>query len=178
MPFGMKCPLEAERRHRAEAGCGPLHAVRCVPGGLLAGARRAPLPPPDRFPELFRALYAAGERGQSTGGLHVAALSDGEALLYATEEVGRHNAVDKAIGAAFLAGAELPALGLVLSARVSGEIALKAARAGLAWVASRSVPTTLALEVARAAGLPLVARAPGKDARVYLPAGGAGEGAA
>ena len=56
--------------------------------------------------------------------------------------------------------------------------AIAAAMPPLAWVASRSVPTTLALEVARAAGLPLVARAPGKDARVYLPAGGAGEGAA
>ena len=52
---------------------------------------------------------------------------------------------------------------------ISGGIAEKAARAGLAWVASRSVPTTLAVEIAAAAGLPIVARAAGKDARVFAP---------
>jgi FdhD protein len=81
--------------------------------------------------------------------------------------VGRHNGVDKAIGAALLAGADLGALGLLTTARISGEIAEKAARAGVAWVASRSVPTTLAVELAATAGLPLVARAGSPDARVF-----------
>ncbi|NIP78675.1 MAG: sulfurtransferase FdhD, partial [Gemmatimonadetes bacterium] len=84
-------------------------------------------------------------------------------------EVGRHNGVDKTIGSALLAGSTLTTLGLLTTARISGEIAEKAARAGLAWVASRSVPTTLAVEIAAAAGLPLVARAPGKDVRVFRP---------
>jgi FdhD protein len=73
--------------------------------------------------------------------------------------VGRHNAVDRALGAAFLAGDGPQGCGLVLSARISGQMAMVAARAGIAWIASRSVPTRLALEIARAAGLPLIARA-------------------
>jgi FdhD protein len=81
--------------------------------------------------------------------------------------VGRHNGADKAIGGALLAGSALRGLGLMTSARISGEIAEKAARAGLAWVASRSVPTTMAVEIASAAGIPLIARAAARDARVF-----------
>jgi FdhD protein len=102
--------------------------------------------------------------------MHAAALSDGRELLFAIEEVGRHNAVDKVIGQAILAGMPTAGLGLILTARISGEIALKAARAGLGWVASRSVPTTLALELASRAGLPLLARAVAKEARLHEPA--------
>src|SRR5690606_14588328 len=76
---------------------------------------------------------------------------------------------DKAIGAALLAGEDLGRMGLVLSARVTGEIALKAARCGVAWIASGSVPTTLALRIAAAAGFPIVARAADRDAHVYWP---------
>ncbi len=143
------------------------------PRPAAAPARRAP-PPLERFHELFRDLYAGAERSRDTGGMHAAALSDGESLVYGCEEVGRHNAVDKTIGAALLAEADLSRLGLVVSSRVSAEIARKAARAGLAWVASRSIPTTLAVASARAAGFPIIARAAGRDAYIF----GAGEDAA
>jgi FdhD protein len=84
--------------------------------------------------------------------------------------------VDKAIGGGLLAGANLARLGLVLSARVSADIAAKAARAGLAWIASRSVPTTLAVEIAEAAGIPIIARAAGPEARVFAGAPAAADG--
>ena len=58
---------------------------------------------------------------------------------------------------------------LLVTSRISGEIALKAGRAGLAWIASRSIPTTLALRIAQAASIPLVGRAPIKDAYVHNP---------
>ncbi|HUH12997.1 MAG TPA: formate dehydrogenase accessory sulfurtransferase FdhD [Longimicrobiales bacterium] len=128
----------------------------CAP--TLSRGAGAP-PAADRFGALLEELYARSQRYGDTGGVHAAGLSDGERLLFPFEDVGRHNAVDKAIGGALLADAPLRELGLVLSARISGEIAFKAARAGLAWVASRSLPTTLAVAVAERAGLPLVARA-------------------
>jgi FdhD protein len=115
---------------------------------------------------LFRSLFALTRRGD-LGGMHAAALSDGNELLFPLEEVGRHNAVDKVIGQAILSGTPTSGLGLVITARISGEIALKAARAGLAWVASRSIPTTLALELASLAGLPLLARAVSKEPRLH-----------
>jgi FdhD protein len=155
----------AEATHRREAGCGALHAVRCV----APPAAHRPPPPGSAapFPALFRALFETGGAG-----LHSAALSDGASLLTRAEEVGRHNAVDKVIGQALIEGRPLAPLGLVLSSRISGEIAAKAVRAGVAWVASRSVPTTLAVRIAATAGLPLIARAPSREAVLFDPAMG------
>ncbi|MGH7445399.1 MAG: formate dehydrogenase accessory sulfurtransferase FdhD, partial [Longimicrobiales bacterium] len=70
---------------------------------------------------------------------------------------------------ALLIDTDMSALGLVLSARVSGEIARKATAAGVAWIATRSVPTTLALDIAQSAGIAIVARAPSRDAFVWHP---------
>jgi FdhD protein len=149
------------RQHRLERGCGLAHYLECDPPA--ASRARARLDVPGGFPALFQALFADGRRG-----VHHAALAGAAGLLPVMADVSRHNAVDRAIGAALLAGMPLERLGLVVSARISGEIALKAARAGIAWVASRSIPTSLAVRIAAAAGIPLVARATGRDA-VVLP---------
>ncbi len=125
-------------------------------------ARPGP-PAPDALHELFRDLFRAGDERNPAGGVHVAALSDGDRLLHVQTDVGRHNAVDKVLGGALLIDTDARALGLVLSARVSGEIARKAAAAAVAWIATRSVPTTLAIEVARAAGIPIVGRAASRE---------------
>ena len=135
------------------------HVLPCPACAETLSSGRGTPPSAERFASLLEALYAGARRYADTGGVHAAALSDGERLLFPYEDVGRHNAVDKALGGALLAGAPLPRLGLVLSARISGEIAFKAARTGLAWIASRSLPTTLAVSVAERAGLPLVGRA-------------------
>ncbi|HEY8374935.1 MAG TPA: formate dehydrogenase accessory sulfurtransferase FdhD [Nannocystis sp.] len=161
--------MQAERDHRREHGCGLAFFVRCAPETIGRGPV-AGVPPQDvDFPALFRELYASGEQYRETGGVHTAALSDGRSLLYRVEEVGRHNAVDKVIGMSLLDGRALAGLGLVTTARISGDIALKAARAGLGWIASRSVPTTLALAIANVAGITIVGRAAGKEPRVYRP---------
>ncbi|MBX6363725.1 MAG: formate dehydrogenase accessory sulfurtransferase FdhD [Gemmatimonadetes bacterium] len=170
----VRAAVEAERVAAAEA----LRRSRAAGDDVVPRAGAAPLPPLDAFPELFRALYAAAARYQDTGGIHAAALAraDGGRLLEVVEDIGRHNAVDKVIGLALLAGTGPSGLGLVLSARVSGEIAWKAARAGLGWVASRSVPTTLAVEIATAAGVPIVARAASKEPFVHAARADAGDG--
>lgn len=156
-----------EARHQTAHGCGLLHFLHCDPA-LLGGRRRPlPLPADDAFPALFESLYAAAERSRVTGGLHTTALTDGRRLRFHVEEVGRHNAADKVIGAAVLADEDAGGLGLVTTARISGEIALKAARAGLSWIASRSVPTTLAVRIAEAAGMPMVGRAAGRHRRLF-----------
>jgi FdhD protein len=149
---------EQERRHAAERGCGLLHVVMCD-ATAVRHDRVLAVPPNDRFPPLFRALFAAASARHPDGGVHAAALTDGKRLVSQIEDVGRHNAVDKIIGAAFLDDLDLRALGLILSARVSAQIALSAARAGVAWIASRSVPTNLAVSIAAAARLPIVERA-------------------
>jgi len=152
-----------EQRHRQEAGCGLHHFLHCAPG-LLRRARAPLAPTADEAADLLKAVFAACNAASPAGGIHGAALSSGPTLNAPSIDVARHSAVLRAIGAAFLDGADLSVLGLVLTARVSGPIAATAARAGLAWVASRSIPTTLAAAIAANAGLPILARAGSRGA--------------
>jgi FdhD protein len=123
--------------------------------------------PPDseRLRALFKALFAQGTRYKDTGGIHAAALTEplmdaAQPMLIAhAEDIGRHNAVDKAIGGALLAGRPIEGLGLLVTGRISAELAFKASRAGINWVATPSVPSTLAVEIARRSGMVLVGRA-------------------
>jgi FdhD protein len=132
-----------------------------------ARPRRGDPPELERLRGLFKALFARGERYRDTGGIHAAALvdtADADAppdtcLLAHAEDIGRHNAVDKSIGGALLAGRAVAGLGLLVTGRISAELAFKAARAGIAWVATPSVPSTLAVEIARRSGMVLVGRA-------------------
>lgn len=174
VPPGRMAAAVAEAEHRDEHGCGPRFLLDCRPE-LIRRAAAAPPPETGAFHGLFRALYEGPGTSRGSGGLHTAALSDGASLSFVHEEVGRHNAVDKVIGHALLEGADRTTLGLVTTARISGDIAAKAARAGLAWIASRSVPTTLAVEIAGLAGIAIVARAPSPDARVFAPGDSASE---
>ena len=134
----------------------PQESPRCAPPGELLDA--------------FREMYARARRYHESGGIHAAAIFCAQELVAFAEDVGRHNAVDKTIGAAARAGRALTDCGLVTSARISGEMARKAAQSGLGWIASRSVPTTLALAVAGRAGVTIVARAASPEARRFTPA--------
>ena len=86
-------------------------------------------------------------------------LSDGTDLVSHAEDIGRHNAVDKVIGSALLEQRSITDLGLLVTGRISAELAFKAYRAGLAYVATPSVPSTIARDIAQRSGMTLVGRA-------------------
>ena len=116
--------------------------------------------PPRTFEEevaLIDALKPQQRLFAKTGALHGVALVDAHGVLrFVREDVGRHNAVDKAIGAGVLEGAELAGWTLLLSGRVGFEIVQKAVVAGLSSIVAVSAPTSLALELAQEFGVRIV----------------------
>ncbi|TKV61195.1 formate dehydrogenase accessory sulfurtransferase FdhD [Nakamurella flava] len=117
---------------------------------------------PDRLRERQRTF-------QRTGGVHAAALvtSAGEITLV-REDVGRHNAVDKVIGALLLQG-RVPVRDafLLTSSRASYELVQKAAMAGVGLLVAVSAPSSLAVDLARATGMTLVGFTSSRGFNVY-----------
>jgi FdhD protein len=154
--------VDAQPRRRILAsGCGSVTAFLGSLADVPSRSAGALTPQIDlaTMRGLFKSLFALGERYKETGGIHAAALTDGETLLYHAEDIGRHNAVDKVMGAALQDNASPEGRVLLVTGRISGELAYKAARAGVACVATPSVPSTIAVQIAQAAGMTLIGRA-------------------
>jgi formate dehydrogenase accessory protein FdhD len=119
--------------------------------------------------EFFERMYAHALLRAAGGGVHTGALMQESELLALEEDVGRHNVVDKLIGRALQEDLAPADSVLLLSGRLSGSIAAKAARAGLAGLTSLSIPTSLAVRIASHSGLTLVGRARRGTPLVYSP---------
>ncbi|MDI3280823.1 MAG: formate dehydrogenase accessory sulfurtransferase FdhD, partial [Bacillota bacterium] len=147
----------------------------CGGGVALARGWEEKLPPvgdgfnigKKQLQNLMRLMLKKATLYQLTGGIHSAALVDQEKILVHFEDIGRHNAVDKVIGDGLLQQLDFSRLALLTTGRVSSEMALKAAQARISVVASLSIPSTLALEIAQLAGLTLVGRALSPSPYVY-----------
>jgi len=115
------------------------------------------------------ALRAHQGTFDETGGLHAAAAFDSQGeIVLAREDVGRHNAVDKVVGALFRAG-HLPAseLGLIVSGRASFELMQKALVAGFPLLAAVSAPSSLAVQLAQDFNVSLVGFLRGDSFNIY-----------
>ncbi|MBU0928971.1 MAG: formate dehydrogenase accessory sulfurtransferase FdhD [Spirochaetes bacterium] len=134
------------------------------------------------------AMFRAAELYRETGGMHCASLAlleggpaptgpaagasmDGapESAAYFTvrEDVGRHNAVDKVIGRAFVDRVDFSSSVILTSGRIAADMILKAVAAKVPVLVSRSIPTTTAYELALAAGVTLVGRIGDGEPIVY-----------
>ena len=122
---------------------------------------------PEQIMARIKELQNRSELFQTTGGVHSAALASTEELILYREDIGRHNAVDKILGYSFRQGIDLSEMLLVTSGRLSSEMLLKTAKAGIPLLVSRSAPTSLAVELAEQLGVTLVGFARGPRFNVY-----------
>jgi len=115
-----------------------------------------------------RRLNTIAKNFRTTGGVHVAALYSTDGKLAAlAEDVGRHNAVDKVIGAGATKNMDFRNLFLALSGRLTGDIVLKAARMKLPIIASLSAAISSGLEAAQLTRVTLIGFVRGKRMNIY-----------
>ncbi|HZC08084.1 MAG TPA: formate dehydrogenase accessory sulfurtransferase FdhD [Ktedonobacterales bacterium] len=159
------------RQFAVNSSCGV-----CGKNTVEAACALLPPVPLDGFNVAPATLYRLPDRLRAeqrvfsaTGGLHGAALFDGAGqMVTVREDVGRHNAVDKLVGHALLAGqAPLGERILLVSGRLSFEIVLKALVARIPIVAAVSAPSSLAIDLARSGGVTLVGFLRGESCNVY-----------
>ena len=162
------------RTHEIRASCGACglvdaeHLLEGMPP-LLPGVPRFDLRMVTR---LMAGLDREQRLFQATGGSHAAALfaADGRLLAHA-EDVGRHNALDKAIGSAARAGPELSHAIALLSGRAGFDLVLKCLRVRIPIILSVSAPSALGFDLCRTAGATLIGFVRGDRATVYVAGG-------
>ena len=169
---GIIIPAGAQRSFLTTSACGICGKASiqdiCVLPRAAVTADQARVRPEvlAALPDRLRSAQRVFSR---TGGLHAAGLftADGQ-VVAVREDVGRHNAVDKLVGWALMAG-RLPLTGCVLlvSGRASFELVQKAVLAGIPVLAAVSAPSSLAVELADEAGLTLVGFLRGPSMNVY-----------
>lgn len=151
-------PHRHEAASSGSSACGVCGKDSVVAALATSTSRPWSGPRPDasvvrRLPEALRERQTLFER---TGGVHAAGLADADGTLWVVrEDVGRHNAVDKVVGARVLSGEPVAAACLVLSGRVGFELVQKAAAAGIGSIVAVGAPTSLAARLAGEAGIDL-----------------------
>jgi FdhD protein len=159
---------EALRKRYLTSGCGKgvtfasaghMEGITQVEGGGVWDA--------DTIYRMPARLSRAAEKYRDTGGMHACGLVVGATLLIVREDVGRHNALDKLLGRAWLDGVETEDAVVASTGRISYEMAVKVAKAGIRVAVSRTAVTVLAVDVAEHAGITLAGYARGGRMVVY-----------
>ena len=120
--------------------------------------------------EVFELVTEFQHRSQifkTTGGVHSAALCDTKSILIFSEDIGRHNAIDKIFGECILKDISTDDRILVTSGRVSSEILLKASKKNIPLLISKSAPTDMGVKLANDLGVTLIGFVRGRRMNVY-----------
>ncbi len=104
---------------------------------------------------------------KKTGGVHSAALADNSGIIVKYEDIGRHNALDRILGFAFMNSIDTSDKAVLLSGRIASEMLIKAVRIGTPVVVSRSAPTGLAIDYAEQYGVTVIGFARGDSFNIY-----------
>lgn len=162
--------MAARRRSMAgPVGCGMcgLESLEAATRQLPAVSSSVTFEPAD-ISNAAHALEQLQPLNQETGAVHAAGFFvPGRAALLVREDVGRHNALDKLIGAAMTSGASLTSGGFVVTSRASVELIQKTAVVQCGLIAAISAPTAYAVRAAKAANVTLAAVVRGRSFEVF-----------
>lgn len=104
---------------------------------------------------------------ETTGGSHTVGLLGKDGATCISEDIGRHNALDKVIGCGLIQGTNFSKTFTVSSGRISSDMALKCSVAGIPVIVSRGATTSLAISIAQRTGLSIIGFARGNRMKVY-----------
>ncbi len=104
---------------------------------------------------------------KQTGGVHSCCICSNNSILVFSEDIGRHNALDKVVGKAMLSNVSLKDNFIMTTGRISSDMVVKVAKVGIQLIVSHSAPTTLAINIAKAANITIIGFARGSRMNVY-----------
>ena len=122
---------------------------------------------PEAIGRIVEMLFDAQSLYRDTGGVHTSALSDGEKVVIAAEDIGRHNTLDKIAGLCLMKGFAPERRILITTGRISSEMLQKAARMNVPILISRTSPSSLSIEMAERYGITLIGYARRHRFNVY-----------
>ena len=122
---------------------------------------------PESIGHLVELLMQSQQLYRETGGVHTSILSDGEALIFVAEDIGRHNTLDKIAGLCLMNNVWPPRRILMSTGRISSEMLQKAARLEAPILISRTSPSSLSIEMAERYGITLIGYARRDRFNVY-----------
>ncbi|MBI2830275.1 MAG: formate dehydrogenase accessory sulfurtransferase FdhD [Chloroflexi bacterium] len=165
-----KTPLEPEVLHRRliTSGCGrgaSFYSATDVQADMRVESSTTMAA--SKITDLVMEFQHRSEVYRATGGVHSAALSDGQRIVAFHEDIGRHNAVDKVFGDCILNDISTADGIIITSGRISSEILLKIAHHKIPVLISKSAPTNLGLNLANNLGITLIGFVRGKRMNVY-----------
>lgn len=168
-------PAKWQRNFYTSSSCGVCGKTSIDAVRTQCNTRLSPFGPID--PKVITALPDRMRDAQTvfkhTGGIHAAALFDRAGkLLILREDVGRHNAVDKVIGAALGRQLSTADCMLLVSGRAGFELVQKCIMAGIPLMAAVGAPSSLAVQLAKEAGLTLIGFLRGERFNIYAETGG------
>jgi len=147
------------------SACGSSPNLNLKPNKILESQTNFHL---ERLKNATVEMFKLAVKHQKTGGVHSCAVYNANKGLIALEDVGRHNAVDKIIGACLSRNYDLRDSAVISTGRISTDMILKCAAAEIPVVVTRSIPTTSALELAKKTGITVVGRIMASEPIIYI----------
>jgi FdhD protein len=160
--------VEQPQSWRRTSGCtGGVTAVDALARADVSFNGDQPRVEPEAIGRLVEMLFESQELYRETGGVHTSALCNGDNIIFAAEDIGRHNTLDKLAGLCLMNNIWPTTRILITTGRISSEMLQKAARLQAPILTSRTSPSSLSIEMAERYGITLIGYARRDRFNVY-----------